>query len=440
MSEAPKTLRPPWRGEASEVIARDAELMARSYRRPYPLVVKSVEGCLVEDLNGNRYIDFTAGYGALPLGGRHPAVLDAIKRQAERLPAYSLRAAYSGLVLELLERLSKIAPVRGDVRALLANSGSEAVEAALTALRWHTGKRLLIGFLGAHHGSTQGALSLSADTAGRRRAALTLEAVHAPYPYCYRCPMGLGAEDCGLRCAGYLEEWVLGRVAPPETAAAAVLEPIQVEAGAVVPPRGYHERVSKTLKRLGVRLLLDEAYTAPGRCGRWFAIELWGVDADAVCLGPPLASGLPLGVVLARGELLDLEPGQHESTSGGCQLSLAAAIATLDAMRDEGLVERAERLGRGVLRRLQDLREDFEAIGEVRGAGLLIGVELVEERESRAPAPKTAQTVVEECFRLGLLTRRAGQTVILTPPLNIEEEYLEKGLEIFETALSEATS
>lgn len=425
---------------SGELITRDTALMARSYKRPYPLAVKSVKGCVVEDLNGNTYIDFTSGYGVLPLGGSHPKVIEAIKKQAEALASYTMKAAYSELAVEVVEKLSKIAPIRGGVRALFVSSGSEAVEAALRALRWHTNKPIIIGFLGAFHGSTQGALSISTDSPTRRRAAPSPNVVHAPYPYCYRCPMGLESERCGLRCVDYLEEWVLGKITSPEEVASTIFEPIEIEAGVVIPPKGYYEKMLRGLRRRGVLTAADESYTSPGRTGRWLALEHWDVEVDALCLGPPLSSGLPLGVLLAREELLDLEPGQYESTSGGCQLSLAAALATLEAIEEEGLVERAERLGRVAVKRLHELAEELEVTGEVRGKGLLVGIEFVEDKESRAPAPKLAQTVVEECFRVGLITRRRGQNIILTPPLNIREELLEKGLEILEAKLREAST
>jgi len=439
-NRAPKIIEPPWKGRSGELIARDTALMARSYRRPYPLAVKSVKGCVVEDLNGNTYIDFTSGYGALPLGGRNPKVIEAVRKQAEALASYTMKAAYSELAVEVAEKLSKIAPIRGEVRALFVNSGSEAVEAALRALRWHTGKPIIIGFLGAFHGSTQGALSISTDSSARRRAAPSPNAVHVPYPYCYRCPMGLKSERCGLRCADYLEEWALERIVPPEDVAAAIFEPIEIESGVIIPPKGYYEKMLRGLRRRGVLTAADESYTAPGRTGRWLALEHWDVEVDALCFGSSLSSGLPLGVLLAREELLDLEPGQYESTSGGCQLSLAAALATLEAIKEGGLVERAERLGRVIVKRLHELAEELEVVGEVRGRGLLVGIELVEDKESRAPAPKLAQTVVEECFRVGLITRRNHQNVILTPPLNIDEEMLEKGLEILDAKLREAST
>lgn len=230
------------------------------------------------------------------------------------------------------------------------------------------------------------------------------------------------------------------RAASSEEIALAVFESIEVESGVVTPPQGYYERLLPMLRKRGVLMVADETHIPLGASGRWLALKYWDAEVDGFCLGSSLASGLPFGVFLAREELLDLEPRQWESDSDGLQISLAAALATLEAIRDEGLIERAERLGRSIARRLRDLAEELETVGEVRGKGLLLGIELVEDRESKKPAPKLAQTVVEECFRVGLITRRSGQTIILTPPLNIEEGLLEKGLEILEAKLREVST
>ena len=438
--DVPRILRPPSRGRAGNLISRDSALMARSYWRPYPLAVKRVEGAVVEDLDSNLYIDFTAGHGLLPLGGNPPKVLEAVRRQVSQLLSYPLKAAYSEQALDLVEQLSKIAPIRGSSRAILLTSGSEAVEAALRALRLHTLKPLVLGFLGGFHGTTQGALAVSSDSAGRRRGLSAANTVHAPYPYCYRCPLGLDPSRCGLRCVNYLEEHLLEHVASPEELALALFESIEVESGVVTPPQGYYERLLPMLRRRGVHVVADETSIPLGAAGRWLAIKHWDAEVDGLCLGSSLASGLPLGVFLAREELLDLEPGQWESGSEGLQISMAAALATLETIREEGLIERAERLGRRLVRRLRDLADELGTVGEVRGRGLLLGIELVEDEESKRPASKLAQTVVEECFRVGLITRRSRQTIILTPPLNMEEELLEKGLEILEAKLREIST
>ena len=434
--EAPRLKAPPTHGKVREIISKDIALMARSYKRPYPLVIKRVKGSMVEDLNGNIYIDLTSGFGMLPLGGLHQSVIEAIKDQSNKLLAYSLRAAYDESVVELIEEISRIAPIRGDLRAMIFSSLSEAVEAALRALSWRSGRRLFLSFHGAFHGSTLMASALSSDQPQRRKAIGFSNILYAPYPYCFRCFAGLRPNECGLRCLRYLGD-LLSRVSAEEVAAA-LIEPIEVEGGVIVPPENYLQGLASTLKKRRIILLVNESMTAPGRSGRWFAIERWRVDADAICLGPSIASGLPLGILIAREDLLELEPGMHESIDDGCQLSISAALATLRSIKDEGLIERADRIGREILKRFRDLGEELEIIGDVRGSGLLLGIELIKEDE--LPDEELAESLAKECFRSGLIVRRRGSTLILTPALNIEEEVLEKGLEILEAKLREFSS
>ena len=431
-TEVPKITAYPIGGRAREIISRDVKLMARSYIRPYPLIVKRVEGAVIEDLNGNLYIDMTSGFGTLPLGGLNPEVVKSIVKQTENLPTYSLRATYSEDALELVEELSKIAPIRGDVRAIFVNSGSEAVDAALRSIIWHTDKRIFLSFIGAYHGSTLAASSISFNDSWIGCESGFMKIIHTPYPYCFRCPLRLNPSECELSCLMYLED-VISRI-DPRKISSIILEPIQVEAGVIIPPKSYTESFSKMTKEKKILLTLDEVSTAPGRSGRWFAAEHWNLDADIICLGPQLSSGLPLGIVLARESILDLEPETFKSTTGGCQLSIVSALTTLRIIKDEGLVERAERLGRNILRRLKDLKDEIEFIGDVRGLGLIIGLEFSGDLEL---GRRLAKIFVKECFRSGLIVRRRFSTIILTPPLNIDEKLLEKGLEIFETKLKE---
>jgi len=431
-AEAPKIASYPIGGRAREIISRDVKLMARSYMRQYPLVVKRVEGAIVEDLNGNLYIDFTSGFGTLPLGGLNPEVVKSIVRQAENLPTYSLRAAYSEEALELIEELSKIAPIRGDLRAIFVNSGSEAMDAALRSMIWHTGKRIFLSFIGAYHGSTLATSSISFNGSWIGCEPSFMKTIHIPYPYCFRCPLGLDLDKCGLSCLTYLKD-VSSRIGAQKIASI-ILEPVQVEAGVIIPPKNYVEKFSRIIRERKIPLILDEVSTAPGRSGRWFAAEYWNLDADLVCLGPQLSSGLPLGIVLARESILDLEPETFESTTGGCQLSIASALTTLRVMRDGGLVERAGRLGRNILKRLKDLKDESGVVGDVRGIGLMIGLEFAGDLEL---GRRLAKILVKECFRSGLIIRRRLSTIILTPPLNIDEKLLERGLEILEAKLRE---
>jgi len=432
-SQPPKISKPPIAGDAEKIIRRDVELMARSYKRLFPLVVKSIKGSIVEDINGNQYIDFTANFGTLILGGGHPRIVQAIKEQAEKVASYSLMSVYCEEALELAEELFRIAPIRGDVRVIYTNSESEAIDAAFRALNWHTGKNIVLSFLGSKHGSTQVGLMLSSSSLGERRSTKIENVIYAPSPRCSRCPLGLSSENCKFKCLEYSQELV--KALAPDDLSLVVFEPIQVESGVVIPPDGYLERLVQLAKSLAALSIANESYTAPARIGRWFALDYRNVKVDAVCLGAQLSSGLPLGVLVAREDILDLEPGMYESLTGGCQISIAAALATLQVVREEGLIDRSERLGRNVLKRVRDLVEDLRLNWDVRGLGMLIGLEVIGEDGS--PMEKLAQEIVKECFRIGLLIRQRKSTIILSPALNIDEEILEKGLEIFEAKIAE---
>lgn len=429
----PKILKPPMSGDAERIISRDVELMARSYKRDFPIAVKSVEGPLVEDVNGNVYLDFTSGLGLLPLGGRHPGIQRALIAQLERLTSYSLRAAYSQEATEFAEELSKILPIRGEVRMIFTDSFSEAVDAAVRALRWHSGRRVIASFLGSYHGSTQTALILSTDLRARRISTEIKDVIYAPPPKCSRCFLGLELGRCRMMCVEHFRRLV--EVIAPEDLAAVFIEPIQVEAGVIIPPEEYLQRLSRAVKEIRSLVVANEAFTAPARTGRWFALDRWNSDVDAVIVGAQFSSGLPLGVFAAREDLLDLEPEMYESITGGCQLSLAAALATIHIIKEEGLVERSERIGRNMRKRLLDVIREADAPWEVRGAGMLVGIEAIGDDVGSNEA--LVKDVSDECFRVGLLVRRRGSTIILSPPLNIDEEILDRGMEILEQKLLE---
>lgn len=431
-SQQPRIQKPPTSGEAGKIISRDSALMSRSYRKAFPMVVKRVYGALVEDVNDNSYIDLTGGLGTLPIGGNHPELVKALRGQLEKASSYSLMAAYSEEPVELAEELSRIAPIRGDVRALFCSSGSEAIDAAIRSMRWHTGRNVILTFLGEYHGSTIACLAASTDERVRRASTRMLDVIYGFGHDCGNCLLGLKPEKCGAECLNLLRDLAMSTA--PEDLSAILFEPLHFRLGPSTPPTTYLEKLMSLAKELGGSTIVNELITAPARTGRWFALDHWNAKVDAVCLGEQLASGLPLGILLTREELLDLEPGMHE-VAAGLQLSITAALATLGVIREEGLVERSERLGRRALRRLRNLIEDLDLGWRVNGIGLLIGIG-VSGKEGLGDE-RLAKLIVDECFRVGLLIRRRGATLILSPALNIEEDLWEKGLEIFEEKVAE---
>ncbi len=440
--KAPNIIVEPPGPKAREILGRDEEFIMQSFTRWYPLVVKRGEGAIVEDVDGNVYIDFNSGIAVLNIGHRHPRVVEAVKSQLEKLVHYSLTDFYYEEAVDAAEALASIAPISGGPRVFFTNSGTESVEAALKVSRGHfKGSRpYIISFIGAFHGRTMGSLSLGASKSIQKKwfHPLVPGIIHVPYPYPYRCPFKVGPEECGDAVIGYVEEWVLGRLVDPEEVSSIIVEPIQGEAGYIVPPEGFLRGLEKLARRHGMLLVADEVQTGFGRTGRWFAVEHWGVKPDLVATAKAIASGLPLGALIGRREVMDLPPGSHATTFGGNPVALAACRATINVIKEEGLVERADRLGREVLKYLKELGDSLEIVGDVRGKGFMIALELVEDPKTKKPAVKSARRVILESFKKGVLVIGGGfSTIRMAPPLNIPEELLWKGVEILADILKE---
>jgi len=431
--DIPRILKPSTSGKAGELISRDVDLMARSYKRLFPMVVKRVDGSIVEDVNGNLYIDFTAGFGLLPIGGSHPEVVKAVREQLDKASSYSLVAAYSEEAVELAEELSRIVPIRGDVRLIFCNSVDEAVDAGIRSAKWHSGKSMVACFFGEYHGVVGYSLMASTDVRERRISTRILDMVYFMDHGCEDCFLELTPDKCNVKCLEIFRSFI-DSIAPGDLAAI-IFNPVRMSRFLSFPSESYVNRLLSLSKDLGSLLLVNESITAPARTGRWFILDHWNAKADIVCLGAQLSAGIPLGVLIAREDLMDLEPGMHESLTGGCQLSIASALATLRVIREEGLVERSERLGRRILGRLKDLIADMDVSWRVGGLGMLVGIGIVGEAEARSKL--IAQKIVDELFRVGVLVRRIGSVLLLTPPLNIKEEILERGLSILEEKLRE---
>ena len=418
--------------KARAAIGVDQQYMSPSYTRAYPLVVERAQGAVVEDVDGNRFLDFTAGIAVCSTGHCHPAVVGAIQRQASRLLHMSGTDFYYLPQLELAKKLAEIAPGRSAKRAFLTNSGAEAVEAAFKLARFHTGRKHVIAFFGGFHGRTMGALSLTASKA-RQRAGfgpLVPEVTHVAFPDPLRGP---SVDECLRR----IEEDVFRRKVPPEEVAAFIVEPIQGEGGYIVPPADFHPRLKSLAERHGICYVVDEVQSGMGRTGRLFAIEHWGVVPDIVCLAKGIASGMPLGAVVAAADIMTWPPGSHGTTFGGNPVACAAALATIDLVQRE-LADNARVVGGHLLSRLRALAGKRNSIGDVRGLGLMVGVELVSDRGTLSPAAQARDRVVRSCFDKGLLLLGCGDsTVRFCPPLTVSERDADIAVELFDSALAE---
>ena len=414
--------------------------MSPSYTRGYPLVVSRGEGAIVEDVDGNRFLDFNAGIAVVSTGHCHPLVVEAIRQQAARLSHMSGTDFYYEELVTLAERLSALSPGGVPRRVSFGNSGAEAIEGAIKLARYHTGRDKFIAFFGSFHGRTLGALSLTARKAVQRRgfSPLVPGVVHAPYPNCYRCPFGVAPENCAVECAKYIEETLFKTIAPPEEVAAIVMEPVQGEGGYVVPPQKFFDELRRIAERHGILLVLDEVQSGCGRTGRMWAAEHFGVTPDIFAVAKGIASGLPLGATVARAGIMDWKPGAHASTFGGNPVACAAALVTLELLERE-LVDHAAKMGAYLMDRLREWPARFPAVGDVRGLGLMIGIELVRDQRTKEKAPELRDRILHNAFERGLLVLGAGDnTIRLCPPLIISRDQCDFALDVLEQCLQAA--
>jgi 4-aminobutyrate aminotransferase len=440
MSAYPKIIVTPPGPKARELVKKDENVISPSYVRFYPLVVESGRGCIVRDVDGNEYIDFNSGLVCLNVGTNHPKVVAAIKNQCGRFLHYSNTDFFYAEVVNLAEKLAETTPGNFDKKVYFGNSGAESVEAAVKLAKWHTRKQRFISFISAFHGRTIGALSFTASKPAQKRYFFPLMpgVTHVPYPYCYRCPFKLTYPDCHYWCIDFIDEFVLQKYVPPEEVAAILLEPIQGEGGYVVPPPEYFQRLKKLADKYGILLIDDEVQAGMGRTGKWFAIEHWGVEPDILCSAKALASGLPLGATIAKSKVMDWVGGSHASTFGGNPLSCVAANAVIDVIREERLLENATLQGAYIMKRLEELKQQSEIVGDVRGKGLMIGMEIVESKETRKPAPKKAAEIMKRSWKRGVAVITCGSSTIrIAPPLNISKELVDSALEILRDVVKE---
>jgi 4-aminobutyrate aminotransferase len=427
--------------KAKAAVEADDRLISPSYTRSYPLVAKRGRGIRVEDVDGNEFLDFAAGIAVTSTGHCHPEVVAAIQKQAAELIHISGTDFYNEPLTDLAERLSAVAPMPGPHKFFYGNSGAEAVECALKLARYHTGRQNVIAFLGAFHGRTMGALSLTGSKPQQKRrfGPMLPGVTHIRYPYAYRgCSGGAQAEEAfSMGCARYIEEKLFKTILAPEEVAAIFIEPIQGEGGYVVAPDNFLRELRDICDRHGILLVVDEVQSGAGRTGKWWAIEHSGVEPDIVCMAKGIASGMPLGICMSRAEIMDWVPGSHASTFGGNPISLAAALATMDVLEREG-IENAARVGEFMLERLRGWKETHPLIGDVRGRGLMIGIEVVKDKATREPAAALRNRWETIAFEKGLMVLGCGETSLrLCPPLIVSEEEATVALDILEESLAQ---
>lgn len=441
VEKIPKIIATPPGPRTRELLARDDKVLSRSLTRYYPLAIESGEGCIVRDLDGNEYIDFNSGIACVNVGHSHPRVVEAVRRQSDRFLHYPYADFYYNQVVELAEQLCKITPGQLEKKVYFCNSGTEAAEAAIKLSKWHTRKHLFLACIGAFHGRTFGSLGLTAGKPVQRRHFLpSLGVVHVPYPYCYRCAFKLNYPECNLWCVDYIDEYLLQKYLPAEDTASFFIEPIQGEGGYIVPPDNYFKRLRKLLERHEILLVDDEAQSGVGRTGRWFAIENFDTTPDMVLVAESLSAGLPLGALVARSELMDWEPGSHSTTSGGNVVACAVALEVVRAIREEHMLENAARQGNYILKRLREMQQKHEIIGDVRGKGLMVGVEIVEDRKTKAFGREKANEIMTKSWRRGVAVVLCGQSTIrIAPPLLITRDLLDSALDIVEGAIREVS-
>lgn len=420
--------------KASEIISKDRKFMSSSYNRLYPAMIEKGQGCWVWDIDGNKFLDYTAGIGVCSTGHCHPDIVAVINEQVARLIHISGALFYYPVQVRLAEKLVEIIPGGMNYKVFFSNSGTEAVEGALKLARYYTRRNYTIAFFGSFHGRTFGALSLTGSKVIQKKGfgSLLANVIHVPFGYCYRCAFNLAFPKCNFTCIEYIENEVFKKIAPAEDVAAIFVEPIQGESGVVIPPPGYFQKLRELCDKYQILLVADEVQSGMGRTGKMFAIEHWQTMADIYCIGKGIASGLPLGALVARSSVMSWQPGTHASTFGGNPVSCAAALTTIKLL-EESLIENAERIGKIMLERLKELQRSYDVIGDVRGKGLMIGIELVDSKKK--PLTEKRNGIIRKTFEKGLLLMGAGESVIrFLPSLILTEEEVNTGLDLFKQA------
>ncbi|MBT8356206.1 MAG: acetyl ornithine aminotransferase family protein [Deltaproteobacteria bacterium] len=427
--------------KAASLINIDRDHVSPSYTRGYPLVAEKALGLWIDDPDGNTFLDFTSGIAVCATGHCHPKVVSAIKKQADKLIHMSGTDFYYTSQIALADKLSHLVPGDGNNKVYFGNSGAESVEAAFKLARWFTKRELNIAFFGAFHGRTMGALSLTASKVIQKRHynPFIPGITHIPYAYCYRCPYNMSYPSCAMECVRWVEDNLFRTTMPPEEVAAIFVEPIQGEGGYIVPPLEFHVELHKVAKKYGILYVVDEVQAGMGRTGKMFAMEHFGVEPDIMALAKGIASGMPLGAMVAKSDIMVWEAGSHASTFGGNPISCSAALATIELLETE-LMKNAEIQGDYMMTQLREMQQEIECMGDVRGKGLMIGVELVKDRETKERAATWRNQVVLKAFEKGLLLLGCGEnTIRFSPALTVSQEEIDVCLSIFKEVILEVT-
>jgi 4-aminobutyrate aminotransferase len=426
--------------KAKEVIAYDARFISPSLSRDYPLVAKRGYGAIVEDPDGNAFLDFAAGIAVCSTGHCHPKVVEAIQKQAAELIHIAGTDFYHHHMPQLAERLVATMPKSHHYKVFFGNSGTEAVEGAIKLARYATKRDKFIAFYGCFHGRTLGSLSLTASKNTQRKNFGTLlgGVEHIPYPYAYRCALGHGNETCGGEIIELLEQQIFKRLFAPEEVAAIIVEPIQGEGGFIPAPAFFLQELQRLCNKHGIILILDEVQAGMGRTGKMWAYDQAGITPDIVLTAKGIASGMPISAFIAKESVMQWKPGSHGSTYGGNPVCVASALATLDLI-EGGLMANARMLGDYIFSKIKDWPNRFKIVGDVRGKGLMVGIEIVRDQRTKEKAPDLRDKVVDSAFRKGLLTLGSGENSIrVSPPLIIDEEQADCAINILEECFREA--
>ncbi|MCL5253539.1 MAG: acetyl ornithine aminotransferase family protein [Candidatus Thermoplasmatota archaeon] len=422
---------------AREIIAKDDSYVATT-TKSLQIVAKRARGLDVEDVDGNMFLDFSSGISVLNVGHCHPRIVEAVKRQSDELMHFAGTDFYYDIQASLAQKLSEVTPGTYEKKTFFSNSGTESVEAAIKIARWSTRRSRMIAFIGAFHGRTMGSLSLTASKPVQQQRFFpgVPGVTHLPFAYCYRCPYHLEYPSCDLWCAKTLEETYFSTFIPPDEVAALFGEPVQGEGGYVVPPKEFYPTIHKIIKKHGILFADDEVQAGLGRTGRMWGIENWGIQPDIMSMSKSLGSGIPIAATVFRKELDFGMEGSHSNTFGGNLVGCAASLATLDVIKDERLVENSAKMGEYFRKRLAELQEKHEIIGDIRGLGLMIAVEFVRNRKTKEFAVKERDDIINKAFKRGLILLGCGKSgVRLIPSLNVTKEQIDTATEIIDSSI-----